>query len=57
MNPHLLVLRLQFAKKELIYQEATANYVIKCAKSAQEERTKNAKNVTQVIFNKKLILV
>ena len=51
MNPLLLVLKLKFAKKELIYQEALVNYVIKCAKSAQEERTKNVKNVTQDTFN------
>lgn len=57
MKLHLLVLKLQFAKKELIYQEAPANYVIKCAKSAQEERTKSVKNVTQDTFNKGLILV
>ena len=57
MNPHLLVLRLQFARKELIYQEVAANNVIKCAKSVQEEPIKNVKNVTQDTFNKGLILV
>lgn len=57
MNPHLLALKLQFARKELIYQEVTANYAIKCVKSAQVGLIKNVKNVTQDIFNKGLILV
>ena len=57
INPHLLALKLQFARKELIYQEAAANYVIKCAKSVQEGLIKNVKNVTQDIFKKGLILV
>ena len=51
MNPHLLVLKLQFAKKEPIYQKAHANYVIKCAKNAKEGLIKNVNNVPKDTFN------